>query len=110
MSQQEQFYVGVDWASEKHDAWVTDGAGKRLGYVRRHACHPRLANALYHWARVATQCNDTCRDKYEAQRLRGHSHGCALRSVADRLLNVASSMLRSCTLFDPSIAKQKTAC
>ena len=32
MSQQEQFYVGVDWASEKHDVWVTDGAGKRLGY------------------------------------------------------------------------------
>src|ERR1700690_4161746 len=32
MSQQPIFFAGVDWASEKHDVWVTDAEGKRLGY------------------------------------------------------------------------------
>lgn len=89
---------------------VTKRSGKSRQVVRRHACHPRLGNAVYHWARVATQCDATSRAKYEALRQRGHSHGRALRSIADRLLNVACSMLRSGTLFNPSIAKQKTAC
>jgi hypothetical protein len=29
--------------------------GKRCIVVRRHACHDRLANAMYHWARIAAQ-------------------------------------------------------
>ena len=32
MSQPQMFYTGLDWASEKHDVWVADAAGKRLGY------------------------------------------------------------------------------
>jgi transposase len=32
MSQPPMFFAGVDWASEKHDVWVTDAEGKRLGY------------------------------------------------------------------------------
>ena len=77
--------------------------------VRRQACHPRLANAVYHWARVAIQHDPRSRAKYAELRRRGHSHGRALRSVADRLLNVACAMLKSGTLFNATLAAQKTA-
>jgi transposase len=89
---------------------VTKRSGKSRVVVRRHACHPRLGNAVYHWARVAAQCDPDSKAKYKALRERGHSHGRALRSVADRLLNVACSMLRSRTLFDPAFDPEKTAC
>ena len=85
---------------------VTKQSGRSHFVVRRHACHRRLANAVYHWARTATQHDSTSRAKYAALRARGHSHGRALRSVADRLLNVACSMLRSGTTFKPSLATQ----
>lgn len=29
---QPKFYIGVDWASEKHDVWLTDAICERLGY------------------------------------------------------------------------------
>ncbi len=89
---------------------VTKRSGKSRVVVRRHACHPRLGNAVYHWARVAAQCDPVCKAKYAELRGRGKTHGRALRSIADRLLNIACSMLRSRTLFDPSFANQKTAC
>ena len=85
---------------------VTKSSGRSCFVVRRHACHPRLANAVYHWARTATQHDRTSRAKYAALRARGHSHGRALRSVADRLLNVACSMLKTGTTFKPSLATQ----
>ena len=85
---------------------VTKRSGWSHFVVRRHACHRRLANAVYHWARIATQHDTTSRAKYAALRARGHSHGRALRSVADRLLNVACSMLRSATTFKPTFAVQ----
>lgn len=87
---------------------VTKRSGKSCIVVRRYACHGRLANAMYHWARVAVQHDARSRAKYAALRQRGHSHARALRSVADRLLNVACAMLKTGTIFDPSIAK-KTA-
>jgi transposase len=89
---------------------VTKRSGKSRVVVRRHACHPRLGNAVYHWARVASQCDPTSKAKYKALREKGHSHGRALRSVADRLLNITCSMLRSRTVFDPTFANPKTAC
>jgi transposase len=89
---------------------VTKRSGKSLIVIRRQACHPRLSNAMYHWARVAVQHDRTSRAKYAALRGRGHSHGRALRSVADRLLNVACAMLRSGTMFNPSLAAPKIAC
>jgi transposase len=88
---------------------VTKRSGKSCLVIRRQACHARLANALYHWARVATQHDPTSRAKYAALRSRGHSHGRALRSVADRLLNVACAMLRAGTLFNPAFAAKKIA-
>jgi len=86
---------------------VTRRSGKSWIVVRRQACHPRLANAVYHWARVAIQHDPKSRAKYAELRRRGHSHGRVLRSVADRLLNVACAMLKSGTLFNPALAAQK---
>jgi transposase len=89
---------------------VTRKSGKSCIVVRRQACHDRLANAMYHWARVAVQHDARSRAKYVALRGRGHSHRRALRSVADRLLNVACAMLKNRTLFNPLMAAQKHPC
>src|SRR6056297_366576 len=85
---------------------VTKRSGKSYIVDRRQACHDRLANAMYHWARVAVQHDARSREKYAALRSRGHSHGRALRSVADRLLNVACPMLKTRTTFNASITAQ----
>jgi transposase len=87
---------------------VTKRSGKSCIVVRRQACHDRLANAMYHWARVAVQHDPRSRSKYAALRSRGHSHGRALRSIADRLLAVACAMLKTGTTFNPSMAGEKT--
>lgn len=76
---------------------VTRRSGKKRLVVMRTACHPRLRNAVYHWARVATQFDEGAKARYAALRARGKSHGQALRSVADRLLNVLCAMLRTQT-------------
>ena len=83
---------------------VTKRSGKMRIVIRRLARHPQLANAVYHWARVAVQHDSISRAKYTALRARGHSHGRALRSVADRLLAVACAMLKTRTTFNPSLA------
>lgn len=88
---------------------ITRRSGKSCTVSRRYAHHSRLANAAYHWARTAAQHDPSCRAKYAALRARGHSHGRALRSVADRLLNVACSMLRSGTTFNHSLKSQNAA-
>jgi hypothetical protein len=87
---------------------VTKRSGKRCLVIRRQACHVRLANAVYHWARVAIQHDDLSRRRYAALRKRGHSHGRALRTVADRLLKVACAMLARQTLFEPEHASHRT--
>ena len=86
---------------------VTRRSGKRCIVVMRNACHGRLRNAVYHWARVAIQHDAVSRDRYAALRKRGHSHGRALRSVADRLLAVACAMLTHRRLFDPNHATRE---
>ena len=89
---------------------VTKRSGKSCIVIRRQACSNRLAMAMYHWARVAIQHDMRSKAKYAALRARGHSHGRALRSVADRLLNVACAMLKNGTLFNPSLEVQNTPC
>lgn len=88
---------------------VTHATGKRSGknasVVMRRACHLRLRNATYHWARVSAQKDPITRAHYGRLRERGHTHGRALRGVADRLLNTACAMLRTGTLYDPSRRK-----
>jgi uncharacterized protein (DUF934 family) len=57
--------------------------------------------------RVAVQHDPRSRVKYTALRQRGHGHARVLRSVGDRLLNVACAMLRNGTQFNPSLEGQK---
>ena len=66
---------------------------------------PLVVDSVYHWARVAAQVDPICRQRYEALRTRGHTHGRALRSVADRLLAVACAMLKTGTLYQRSVAE-----
>ena len=79
---------------------VTRRSGKSMIVTRRQAAHDRLRDAAYHWARVAAQRDPASHDKYRSLRARGHGHARALRSVADRLLNVACAMLRDRACFD----------
>lgn len=88
---------------------VTKRSGKRCIVIMRQACHMRLRTAVYHWARVAIQHDELSRRRYASLRQRGHSHGRALRSVADRLLAVACAMLTRQALFDPEYASNRAA-
>ncbi len=81
---------------------VTRRSGKARLVTRRMACNERLREAVYHWARVAMQVDPQSKKRYLALRQRGHSHGRALRTLADRLLAIACAMLKSQTLFDPN--------
>ena len=83
---------------------VTRQSGRSRVVSRRLAVHGPLRDAVYHWARVAAQHDAVCRARYDALRARGHGHARALRSVADRLLNVACAMLRDGTPYDPQAA------
>jgi transposase len=84
---------------------VTKRSGKSHIVIMRYAAHVRLRNTVYHWARVATQHDPKCRARYAALRQRGHSHGRALRGVADRLLALACVLLQRQTLFDSHFAQ-----
>jgi transposase len=84
---------------------VTKRSGKSRIVVMRYAAHVRLRNTVYHWARVASQRDPKCRARYAALRQRGHSHGRALRGVADRLLALVCVLLQRQTLFDPHFAE-----
>jgi transposase len=88
---------------------VTKRSGKSHIVVRRYAAHVRVRDAVYHWARVAIQHDTKSRRRYVALRQRNHSHGRAIRGVADRLLAVACTLLERQTLFDPELGKTVTA-
>ena len=80
---------------------VTHQSGKRRVVLMRKSCNLRLRDALYHWARVNSQHDEHGKQHYAELRGKGHSHGRALRGMADRLLAVLVAMLRSNTLYDP---------
>ena len=89
---------------------LTKQSGRKRQVVMRYACHERLRNALYHWARIAMQKDPLCRAHYHRLRAKGHSHGRALRGIQDRLLRIACAMLSNRTLYDPNYhAKQALA-
>lgn len=88
---------------------VTRRSGKRIVVSRRLACNPRLRNALYHAARVASQCDPVWKARYQALRGRGQTHGRACRGIADSLLRVAFAMLRTRTLYDPTRPQKRGA-
>jgi hypothetical protein len=82
---------------------------KRCIVIMRQACHMRLRGAVYHWARVAIQHDELSRHRYAELRKRGHNHGRALRSVADRLLAVTCAMLTCRAAFDPEYSAKRMA-
>lgn len=84
---------------------ITRQSGKRRIVIMRHSCNPRLRDALYHWSRVSVQCDSHSKQHYANLRAKGHSHGRALRGIADRLLAVLIAMLRSGTLYNPAFAQ-----
>jgi transposase len=79
------------------------GKQRRPTVAMRHACNSRLRNATYHWARVSMQHDEHSREHYARLRRAGHSHGRALRGVADRLLAVLVAMLKSRSLYCPAL-------
>ena len=81
---------------------ITRQSGKRRSVIMRQGCNQRLRNAIYHWSRVSTQCDERSKAHYAELRAKGHSHGRALRGVADRLLAVLIAMLASGTTYDPT--------
>jgi transposase len=87
---------------------VTRQSGQRLVVIMRHGCNGRLRNAVYHWARVSAQSDPHSRAQYAALRHRGHTHGRALRSVADRQLRILIAMLQQRTLYDPTRLRGKS--
>jgi hypothetical protein len=78
------------------------GKNKRGMISMRYACNVRLRNACYSLRPVSTQVDAAARHYYATLRARGHSHGRALRSVADRWLRILISMLTHRTLYDPT--------
>ena len=81
---------------------ITRSSGKRQSVLMRKSCNERLRNAMHHWARVSTQNDARSKLHYKDLRSEGHSHGRALRGVADRLLAVLFAMLRAGTAYDPA--------
>lgn len=81
---------------------VTSQSGKRRSVAMRQACNNRLRNACYHWANVSMQREPRAKAAYATLRARGHSHGRALRSIADQNLRMLMAMLRARTPFDPA--------
>jgi transposase len=82
---------------------VTRQSGKSKQVIMRHSCNPRLRNAFYHWARTSVQNDERSKQHYARLRQAGHSHGRALRGVADRLLAVLIAMLKSGKCYDPNL-------
>ena len=88
---------------------VTRQSGKSRSVCMRHSSNGRLRNAIYHWSRVSTQCDPRSKQHYAELRAKGHSHGRALRGVADRLLAVLVAMLHSGTTYDAKRRENGTA-
>ena len=82
---------------------ITRQSGRRKLVLMRRSCNQRLRNAVYHWSRVSVQHDVRSREHYAELRGKGHSHGRALRAVADRLLAVLIAMLKTGTRYDPRL-------
>jgi len=80
---------------------ITRQSGKKQLVIMRRSCNERMRNALYHWARCSVLNDDRSREHYAQLRKAGHTHGRALRGVADRLLPMLTAMLKTGTLYDP---------
>jgi transposase len=79
---------------------VTHQSGKSRVVSMRYACHGRLRNAVYMWALGSLRRDPRSKALYTRCRQRGHTHARALRGVADRLLALLMTLLRTRTCFD----------
>jgi transposase len=79
---------------------ITRRSGKLLTVLCRYACNEYLRNACHYWAQSASCWDPRSQQHYAGLRAKGHSHGRALRGVADRLQAVLIAMLRDGTLYD----------
>lgn len=82
---------------------ITKQSGKKRLVIMRQACSGRVRHALYHWARVSSQIDPRSKEQYQRLRKAGHTHGRALRGVADRLLAVLIAILNTGVPYDPAI-------
>ena len=81
------------------DIPVTKRSGRIILVRRRLAANRRLADAACHWAMATIQRDAASRAICHALRSRGHAQ--ALRSVADRFLNVVCKMIETGQTSDP---------
>ena len=81
---------------------VTKQSGKTKLVSMRQACNRRLRVALHHATSSHIQHDQRARTQYALLRHKGHSHGRAIRGVADRLLALLIAMLKTHTLYDPA--------
>ena len=88
---------------------VTRRSGKRTLVLMRRACNPRLREAVYHWARTSIQNDHRCKSFYARHRASGHSHGRALRALVDHNFRILIAMLRTQTLYDPSLPRAQAS-
>lgn len=79
---------------------VTKQSGKHFVVTMRRACNPRLRDALFNLARVNIQHDERSRLQYSKARERGHSHGHAIRVIADKLLRTLIAMLKTRTTWN----------
>lgn len=79
---------------------VTKQSGKSSRVSMRYACNQRLRNAMFFMAATLVRYDARLKALYAAHRARGHTHGLALRVVADRALKMLVAMLRSDTTYD----------
>lgn len=79
---------------------VTKQSGKSRLVQMRQACSRRLRDACFFWAFGALRADLRSAAYYARLRARGHTHGRALRSVADRLLRILCTLLTTRTLYD----------
>ena len=78
------------------------GRRKKPTVLMRYACNQPLRNACHYWAQNAMRWEARSAQHYAALRAKEHSHGRALRGIADRLLAMLIAMLRTGTVYDPA--------
>ncbi|MDM7912524.1 MAG: IS110 family transposase [Methanotrichaceae archaeon] len=79
---------------------VTIRSGKSHGVHFRRACNQQLRRALHLAAATAIRTSSWARERYDRLRASGHSHGRALRAVADQLVEMIFVILTRRTPYD----------
>jgi transposase len=79
---------------------VTVSSGKNHGVHFRRACNQPLRRALHLAASTAIRISPWARTLYDRLKASGHSHGRALRAVADQLVEMIFVILKRRTPYD----------